>query len=158
MKKMIWLYCGKIGSGKSRYAERVTKDHPAVVLSVDELTLPLQDLLAGDVHDRVTDAVKAYLLNVARQAAHAGADVILDWGFWKKAERVKVRTKLEADGYPVKLVYFSVSDEQWAANLKDRNLRILKDGLSAYPVDEGLKAKCEALFEPPSSDEIDIIV
>ena len=155
---MIWMYCGKIGSGKSRYAERVTKEHPAVVLSVDELTLPLQDLLAGEVHDRVTDAVKAYLFNVDRQAASAGADGILDWGFWKKAEREKVRSELEADGYPVKLVYFSVSDEKWAANLQDRNRRIREDGYQAYEVDEGLRAKCAELFEEPSADEIDIIV
>ena len=55
---MLYLCCGKLACGKSRWAEAFVKENPAVILSVDGLTIPLADLLAGPVHDRVTSAVK----------------------------------------------------------------------------------------------------
>ena len=98
---MLYLLCGKIACGKSRWAEAFRKEPPAAVLSVDGLTIPLADLLAGPVHDRVTSAVKEYLLSAAEQILEAGADVILDWGFWRREERKQVRTRFEEKGFPV---------------------------------------------------------
>ena len=154
---MLYLLCGKIACGKSRWAEAFRKEHPAAVLSVDGLTIPLADLLAGPVHDRVTSAVKEYLLSAAEQILEAGADVILDWGFWRREERRRVRARFEEKGFPVCLVYFPLTKEKWQANIEDRNRRIAGGTYSAYPVDEGLMEKCEALFEEPGEDEINCL-
>ncbi len=155
---MLYLCCGKIACGKSRWAEAFKKEHPAVILSMDGLTLPLSDLLQGPVHDRVTVAVKEYLFSTAEQILEAGADVILDWGFWWKEERTRVRARFEEKGFPVCLVYFPLSDEDWQKNISDRNRRVAQGTYDAYPVDEGLREKCQALFEAPGEDEIDLLV
>ena len=155
---MLYLCCGKIACGKSRWAEAFKKEHPAVILSMDGLTLPLSDLLQGPAHDRVTSAVKEYLFSAAEQILETGADVILDWGFWWKEERTRVRARFEENGFPVCLVYFPLSDEDWQKNISDRNRRVAQGTYDAYPVDEGLREKCQALFEAPGEDEIDLLV
>ena len=58
---MIYLCCGRLACGKSRWAEAFRKENRAVILSVDGLTLPLADLLSGPAHDRVTQAVREYI-------------------------------------------------------------------------------------------------
>ena len=155
---MLYLCCGKLACGKSRWAEAFVKENPAVILSVDGLTIPLSDLLQGPVHDRVTAAVKEYLLSAAEQILRTGADVILDWGFWRRDERAQVRTRFEGLGFPVCLVYFPMTPSRWQANIGDRNRRIAGGGYAAYPVDEGLMKKCEALFQEPGEDETDRVV
>ena len=154
---MLYLCCGKIACGKSRWAEAFRKEHRAVILSVDGLTIPLADLLAGPVHDRVTAEVREYLLSAAEQILQAGTDVILDWGFWRREERKRVRARFEEQGFPVCLIYFPMTRERWQANIDDRNHRIAGGTYTAYPVDEGLMEKCEALFEVPDEDEIDCL-
>ena len=155
---MVYLCCGKIACGKSRWAEAFRKERRAVVLSCDELTIPLADILTGPVHDRVTPAVKTYLLSVARQILETGSDVILDWGFWLRKDRGQVRRFFEELGFPVCLVYFPLTREQWLKNIEDRNRRIAEGTYGAYPADQGLIEKCDSLFEAPSEDEADLIV
>ena len=55
----VYLICGKICSGKSYYAKALKEKYNAVILSTDEAT----------------------------EICKAGANVILDWGFWTKENR-----------------------------------------------------------------------
>ncbi len=158
MSEIIML-CGKVCAGKSFYAENLRKERNVVVLSVDELMLSLFSERLGDEHNSVAERCKAFLLRKAEQIAASGIDVLLDFGFWFRAERDSVRARFETLGADVKMVYIRASDERVLENAKIRNADKAKgnDNLS-YEADEALLCKCNELFETPSDDECDEII
>ena len=157
MAKLICI-CGKICSGKTTLAEELLKCGRAVRLSCDEVADVVFDKNLGDKHDEVMAKVTEYLHRKAKDILLAGCDVILDWGFWKKDARQKVRERYAAMGIEQLWYFVDVSDEIWDKQIQKRNAEVLA-GLSAdYFVDEGLKAKLLANFERPEPDEYDIKV
>ena len=90
------------------------------------------------------------LLAQAADIARCGAGVILDWGFWSKDEREKTGAFFADRQLPVQWHYLDVSAERWEENIQKRNTA---PGPSDYLVDEGLKQKCLAAFQPPDSAE-----
>ncbi|MDE6745031.1 MAG: ATP-binding protein, partial [Oscillospiraceae bacterium] len=60
MSAKVILICGKICSGKSFYAERLRKEHGAVMLSVDEITLSLFGQHIGEKHDEICERTQKY--------------------------------------------------------------------------------------------------
>lgn len=89
MAKVI-LVCGKICAGKSTYAKKLVQQQQAVLLSCDDLML----LLFGDEIDeayyKYHDKVESFLLQQATSIFHSGINVILDFGFWEKSERLRI--------------------------------------------------------------------
>ena len=155
MAKVIML-CGKIASGKSVYAEKLEKQENAVMLSVDELVLSILGSDLGEKHDEITDRIQAYLLSKAAQIASAGANVLLDWGFWTRERRSAARTFFEERGIQCEFHYIDVPDAVWRRNIAIRNQAVCAGEARAYYVDEGLLKKLESLFETPHKDEIDV--
>lgn len=150
MSARVYLICGKICSGKSFLARDLAQKKQAVILSVDEITT----LFAADLgaeHDAVARRVREYLCRKAREILACGASVILDWGFWTRELRSEVRAALE--GLPTEWHYLDISDELWTRRIRKRNGH---PGPADYYVDDGLKEKCRALFEPPERNEIDV--
>lgn len=155
----IIMLCGKVCAGKSFYSRKLCEKQKIVTLSVDELMLSLFPERLGDEHNSVADRCKAFLLSQAEDIAAAGADVLLDFGFWFKEERVKTRARFEALGHSVKLVFIDASDERIRANAQRRNLKKSSgEELYCYETDEALLKKCSELFEYPSADECDEII
>ncbi len=150
------LICGTISSGKTTYALQWMQKKPALLLSVDEVTLALAPVLPPDKHDTTTELVKQLLWTKAKEALAADLDVIFDWGFWKKADRTEMKQRLCAEGIQQVWHYIDVSGERWERRIAKRNAAVARKETSAYYVDDGLKAKCLGWFEAPSRDEIDI--
>ena len=157
MAKLICI-CGKICSGKTTLAEELLKCGGAVRLSCDEVADVVFDKNLGDKHDEVMAKVTEYLHRKARDILLAGCDVILDWGFWKKDARQKVRERYAAMGIEQLWYFVDVSDEIWDKQIQKRNAEVLAGQSADYFVDEGLKAKLLANFERPEPDEYDIKV
>lgn len=155
MSKAI-LLCGKLCCGKSTYAERIRKQEKAVLLSCDELMLMLYDPQLGDKHDIISERTQQYLFKKSLDILEAGANVLLDWGFWQKSRRDAARAFYQEKGIPCQFHYIDISDENWQKNIAERNRAIEEGKSDAYFVDEGLAAKLERLFEPPSRDEMDV--
>lgn len=157
MAKVIFI-CGKICSGKTTYAERLRSENKAVVLSVDEIMLTLFGLYAGDKHDEYAERTKKYLLDKSVEIMEAGMDVILDWGFWTRDERISVKEFYMARNIEYEFHYIDISDEIWKVRLDKRNAAVSAGAANAYFVDDNLAAKFDARFEIPDRDEIDIWV
>lgn len=157
MAKVI-LICGKICCGKSTYAEQLRVEDNAVLLSVDEIMLALFGLYAGDRHDEYAAKTKKYLLDKSMEVVEAGINVILDWGFWTKDERVSVKEFYTAKKIAHELHYLDISDETWKARLDKRNLAVSEGEVNAYIVDENLAAKFDRIFQMPDMEEIDVWV
>ena len=92
------MTCGNLCSGKSTYAEKLGKELRAVVLSIDELMTTVLGRELGDMHDEYVRRCEQYLYKKAAEIALSGTNVILDWGFWKKAQREYAREYFRQQG------------------------------------------------------------
>ena len=152
MSKII-LICGAICSGKSTLARRLAKEESAVILSNDELTKAIGDDL-GEAHDAIAGRTQLYLRGKAVEIVRAGVSVILEWGFWRRADRDDISRYLDERNIPYEWHCMEVTPEQLRRNAAERNAH---PGPSDYLVDEGLLQKCLSAFEPPAPGEMDVI-
>ena len=153
MTGKVYLICGVICSGKSTLAKRLSEQHRAIVLSCDELTKALGDDL-GDRHDAIAARIHLYLQHKAVELCRLGMNVILEWGFWRAADRKEMSRFLSDCGVPFEWHYMDVSGNQLARSIASRNAH---PGPSDYIVDQGLLDKCLAAFEPPEAGEMDVV-
>ena len=147
----VLLICGPLCAGKSTLARKLAAEGHAVILSCDELTKALGDDL-GDRHDAVAARVQAYLRSKAVELVRAGVDVILEWGFWRAADRAAMSRYLRETGVPFEWHGVALTQAQLEANIARRNAN---PGPGDYIVDEGLLRKCLSAWEPPSEAEMD---
>lgn len=153
----IHLICGKICSGKSYYAKKLKEETNAVVLSTDEATYALINNEQGEFYNVFARRVNEYLKKKAAEICKAGANVILDWGFWTQRERKEISAFFAGLGIDYVWHYMDVSDDGWKRNMEERNKRIQAGlGGSDFYVDDGLLRKVTSLFEIPEREEIDI--
>lgn len=156
MPNKVILLCGKIASGKSYYARQLAASDPAVILSCDDLMLTLFGGDAGTQHDMLASRAQRYLLNLSLAILASGCDVILDWGFWTKAQRDETRAYYANRGIPTELHYIDVDGALWQAQIQQRNAAVADGTVQAYMVDEGLLAKLESRFEIPHEAEVHV--
>ena len=154
----VYFICGKICSGKTRYARQLAGRERAVILSCDELDGEIFQHALGEAHDRVMADVHRYLHRKAIEIARAGASVVLDWGFWVAEERAHVSEMYRQAGVPFEWHEVRVSDADWARNIAQRNALVREKLCGDYFVDEGLLAKVNRLFEAPGDGEMDVVI
>ena len=152
----VFLICGRICSGKSYYAARLRERENAVILSCDELTFALFDGKLGDAHDAMSNRMESYLRHKSVEIVRAGANVILDWGFWTAKSRADAKAYFAAHQVVSEMHYIDVSLEVWHMQIERRNEAVRHGLPNTYIVDEGLLAKLESFFQVPTSSEIDV--
>lgn len=156
MSKIIAI-CGKICCGKSYYAKQIKEKENAVVLSTDEATYDLIDNEQGELYDVFAERVNKYLMKKAVEIVKAGCNVILDWGFWTKAERQETTKYFNQFGIDVEWHYVDIEQSRWKQLIKERNNKIKNGNCgSNFYVDEGLMEKLLSKFEEPTRDEINV--
>ena len=155
MAKVI-LICGKICSGKSWYARELKTQCNGVILSTDEATYDLIFNEQGEFYNVFAQRVNGYLRKKAVEIVNAGANVILDWGFWTKKDRQTISNFFHRHGVEYVWHYVDVTKERWKRNIARRNAAVdAGQGGSDFYVDEGLLEKLLSLFEVPAREEID---
>lgn len=156
MQKVI-LICGKICSGKSYYARQIQGKYNAVILSTDEATYDLINNEQGEFYNIFAERVNRYLRKKAVEIIHAGANVILDWGFWTSKDRIEISEFFKLNNVQYEWHYVDVDNRTWYQNIDKRNNAIKAGkGGSDFYVDEGLLNKLLSLFEKPEKEEIDV--
>ena len=156
MAKLLCI-CGKIGCGKTYYANRLKEQEHAVILSTDEVTYDLTNNQQGDGYDEFAIRVNLYLRKKAVEIVNAGCTVILDWGFWTKENRKEIKRYGENNGVLVEMHYIDIDDKTWYENIEKRNNEVISgNGGSSFYVNEGLLNKVSSLFEIPEKEKIDI--
>lgn len=154
----VYILCGKICSGKTNYSQKIRKEHQAVILSVDDITLALLGQNGGDLLDVYVEKLEQYFFQKSVEIVETGINVVLDWGFWTKTERDFAKEFYGSRGIEYEFHYISISDEEWYRRLEKRNKSILEKKSDAYYVDEGLAEKFKAIFETPGKNEVDVWV
>ncbi len=155
MAKVI-LICGKICSGKTFYCKSIQQKYNAVLLSCDEIESQIFHHSLGEKHDEVAVDIKKYLHKKTVDIISVGSNVVLDWGFWTRAERAEVSRYYQSKGIEFEWHYVDVTDEIWECNILSRNEAVISGKSDDYYVDEGLLNKIKSLFEIPTEDEMDV--
>lgn len=156
MAKVICI-CGKICSGKSYYANDLKIRENAVVLSTDEATYDLINNEQGEFYNVFAERVNKYLSKKTVEIVNAGANVILDWGFWTNEGRKNISEFFKNNDIQYEWHYIDIDDETWNKNIEERNKKIEEgNGGSDFYLDEGLMNKLLSKFEKPSKEEIDV--
>jgi predicted kinase len=149
---MLHLIVGLPGAGKTTLAARLERELPALRLTPDEWIGPLYgaDLTQAQL-DAVRDPVERVQWVVAERALALGLHVVLDFGFWTRAEREGFRARAAALGAGSRVHALVLPKEALWARLERRNaqlpphtFRITREQLDAW----------WDLFEPPAGEEL----
>lgn len=148
----LLLMCGLPCSGKTTLARRLERERGALRLTPDEWIVRLYGQgLTPPALDWCRDPVEALQWEVAAQALGLGVNVILDFGFWSRAEREEFRARAAALGAGSEVHFLDVPRPTLLARLAARNaapppytFRVTEAQLDAW----------RAFFEPPTPDEL----
>ena len=144
----LHLICGLPGSGKTTLAARLAQADGIFWLSPDRWLSQLN--LDGYDEARRT-AVERLQWELALRLLTLGMDVVLDNGFWSRAEREGLRTEATALGARVRLHYLDVPIDELKRRLTIRSERGAADSFVVSPADLD---QWQAVFEPPDADEL----
>ena len=145
----VHLICGFLGAGKTTFARALAEGRSAVRFSVDELYLQLfTDRPTRELDARAFDRLLLMLGDVWPQIAKAGVDVVLDFGFWRRALRDDVRERARSVGAETRLYWLQCPDDVALARCLQR--KGLPGAFLINPQDYG---ELKAGFEPPAADE-----
>ena len=143
---------GLPGSGKTTRAKALAAETGALRLTPDEWQTRLfADDMHHPDHDRRHDTVEAIMWDVAAHILSQGGDVILDFGFWSRAERAGFAEKARALGAVCIVQYEDVPMEELEARVTRRNQEAA-EGHFVIPI-TALR-QWARLFEPPDADEL----
>ncbi|MBV2355902.1 ATP-binding protein [Streptomyces sp. J2-1] len=142
------LLCGLPGSGKTTLARRLAAEIPAVRLCPDEWLTDLgTDLFDAPARDRL----ERRLWGHAQDLLRLGQTVILEFGFWARAERDEKRRAARALGVPVELRHLPVPLQELASRLEARR----RAGTPrTAPVGRAQLADYARSFQPPGPTEL----
>ncbi len=143
---------GVIGSGKTTRARQIASGGRAVRLTPDEWMIPLfgQDF-RGDQYTSRRDILEARLLSVALDILRAGADAVLDFGCWAKAERTALRYLAASAGAECELVYVTVPPDEQSRRVA---ARWGDTPHTTFPVTDDDLAGWAGQFEVPDAGEL----
>ena len=159
MSAKVILICGKVASGKTTYARLLANQNKStILLSTDELMLPLFGQNPGANHHALLAKVENYLLGKSLELISVDINVILDWGFWTKERREQISDFFAKRGICYEWHYMDTCDKTLYSNLEKRNSDIENGCVTAYHFDNELAAKFWDMFDVPSKDEIDVWV
>lgn len=146
---VLHLICGLPGPGKTTLARRLELDLPALRLAPDEWMARI----VGDGYDEAKRAaVEAVQWEIAARALRLGVDVILENGFWSRAERDDFRARAAALGADTRLHFLNVPRNELLRRLASRNEAAPKD---TFRVNEAQLDLWSKWFEPPTPEEME---
>jgi len=146
---MVGLPC----SGKTTTAKKLEKEYNALLLTTDKWHIKLFGNEAIEIekdHDKKHERVEEMLWEIAKRVLILGVDVILDFGFWGKAERIYFKDKSKELGIKFKIHYMNIEKDELYKRLDERN-KELPEGAFRIPkenMDEYIK-----IFQPVEDDE-----
>lgn len=144
----LFLICGLPGSGKTTAALAIERDHNAVRLAPDEWMARI----VGDGWDeRRREQVEKIQWALAQRLLTLGLNVVLESGFWSRAERQAFRARAAELGAGATLIYCAATREELKRRLVARNANLPPDTFAVTP--EQLDDMWPH-FEPPGEDEL----
>ena len=146
---MVGLPC----SGKTTQAKILEKEYNALVLSTDKYHLKLFGNDAMDEnHNARHSLIEEILWEIAERILSLGVDVIMDFGFWTKEERMYHKKKAKKLGINFKIHFMDISKEELYKRLEKRN-KELSEG--SFWIPKEMMDEFIPKFEPPEQEELE---
>ena len=148
----LLLMCGLPGSGKTTLAKRLERERDALRLTPDEWIARLfGQSLTPPALDWCRDPVESIQWEVAERALRLGINVILDFGFWSRAEREEFRARAAALGAGSEVHFLDVPRAELSTRVAARND---EPPPGTFRVTEAQLDAWWKVFEPPGEDEL----
>ena len=147
----LYLIVGLPGSGKTSRAKELETAENALRFTPDEWILALYGHELDRSHrDAVRDPVEALQWQIAKHVLTLGCSVILDWGFWSRAERLSYREQAEYMGIKVKIIFLDMPlDVLW-----ERISKRIESSKGTLHITRSELEHWAAVFEPPTNEEL----
>ena len=145
----LHLICGLPGSGKSTLARKLEAETAAIRLTPDEWLIRLH----FDGHDEAARAaVETIQWDLAQRLLGNGIDVILEFGFWSRAERMRYRGRATQLGATTRIHFLDIPRDELLRRLARRNAAAPDHTVPVDPKDLDLWI---AQFEAPTAEEFE---
>ena len=142
------LLCGLPAAGKTTLARQLARELPAVRLCPDEwiasLGLDLRD-------EHIRDRLDVRFWHLARDLLQLGQSVILESGFWLRADRDEKRLGARALGAAVELRYLDVPLNELWRRIERRNAT---SEWADAPITRAELDLWASFFQPPDKVEL----
>lgn len=150
----LYLLCGLPGVGKTTLAKQLEQTPATVRLTPDDwLYQLLKDVTDKAELDRLRIPIEAIQWELAKKLLGLGINVILDWGFWSKEQRLTFRREAELAGANTRFYFFEVNRDQLWERLTKRNADLPP---KTFTVTEQELDRWLPWFESPSEDELEL--
>src|SRR5437588_4999900 len=117
--------CGLPCAGKTTLAKQIEHERSALRLTPDEwITRLFGAGLSLEALDAARDPIETLLWDLAARVLVLGVDVVLDFGFWSRAERDDFRSRAAQLGARSELHFLDVPEEELLARLAVRNAQL----------------------------------
>lgn len=146
----VHLLCGLPGCGKTTLARRMAAQSGAVILGHDERMVARHGTNPPEARFAVlAREITEELWQEAARIIASGRDVILDWGFWTRAERDAARARAEEVGAAC-VLHLVICDDEIA---RTRTLARTAAGGAVLEINGAAWDMFRARFEPPAPEE-----
>ena len=153
---ILHLIHGFVGAGKTTFARRLELDTSAIRFTHDEWMVklyghnPPEDRFA-EYHARISSLIWELTIKLL----HLGRNVILDFGFWSRADRDEARFKASQAKAEVKLYFVTCAEKAMRDRVAIRNKNLLNDSLQ---IDEHAFNLFKHRYKALNDDEPHIII
>ncbi len=152
----IYLITGNVGAGKSTYADLLSRRENAHILAVDEW---MRHLFLADRPDiptyewalERTERIEVQILLEAARLIKRKMSVVLDLGFFARAQRQRVQAYFRDQGMIVSTHYLDVDKETRWERVDHRNTA--QTVTYQFDVSREVFEFCETIFEPLNEAE-----
>jgi predicted kinase len=152
----IHLIFGPVGSGKTTYGRALAAERTAAFFCLDEwmAALFMMDAPAPLSLDWTLPRVQRceqQIWNLARQLITLGVDVVLELGFFTRAQRTRIRELAAGEGIEVAIHVLEVPREERRERVRARNRG---SATFTIEVDDAMFDWAERYYEPLADDEL----
>jgi predicted kinase len=139
------LLCGLPASGKTTLARRLAEAYGAVRLDPDEW----ESALGVDPFDEgFQSRLEAEFWELTQRLLALGVSVVLEWGFWARAERDEKREAARTLGVAVELRFLDEPYEELVTRVLARH------AAGGIAITESHMERYRGSFQPPTEEEL----
>jgi len=117
----VFALCGKIGSGKSYIADKISKEYNGIIFSADKIMLKLFGEIDGrGLFEEKYGICKEMIYEICENILeNTNGNIIFDFGFWTKKGRNEVKERFKK--FKVIFIYIKTDDDTRWKRIEKRN-------------------------------------